>query len=69
MKKKYSKLEFVKQNSLIDPGAAMISGLSSSFHKSALIDFLNSSQIDRIENEIILHGRRMREVLIECKHI
>lgn len=51
MKKNYSRREFVRQNTIVALGAA---ALPYGFN----IQNTNSSKIERIDNEIILHGRK-----------
>ncbi len=58
MKKNYSRREFVKQNALITLGAAIPYSLGTSYYEKLLGKPGKLLQIDRIENEIILHGRR-----------
>jgi hypothetical protein len=65
MKRKYSRRDFVKQNSVIGLGAAMQFGLSSSFYEKFIGGGGNPAHIDRIENEIILHGRRNNQAWFE----
>ena len=65
MKKKYSRREFVKQNSVIGLGAAMPFGLTSSFFDRLLKGIGEPSQKYRIENEIILHGRKNNQAWFE----
>ena len=65
MKKKYSRREFVKQNSMIGLGAAMSFSLTSSISGRFSGGVGNPSQIERIENEIILHGRKNNQSWFE----
>jgi len=65
MKKKYSRREFVKRNSLIGLGSAVPFGLTSSIYDSLSGGTGKSAQIDRSENEIILHGRRNNQAWFE----
>lgn len=63
--KHYSRREFVKQNSAVAFGAAMSFSLASTFHEQPTFSSRNTSQIDRIENEIILHGRKNNQAWFE----
>lgn len=65
MKRKYSRREFVKQNSMIGLGAVMPFGINSSFLESLPKSENYASYIDRIDNEIILHGRRNNQAWFE----
>ena len=57
MKQKYSRRKFIKQNTLIALGAALPVGLHTSFYNK-IRKTVNQTGIEKIENEIILHGRR-----------
>ncbi len=65
MKKIHSRREFVKRNSMIALGAAMPFGLTTSFSDRLTKENDNTLHIKRIENEIILHGRKNNQAWFE----
>jgi hypothetical protein len=66
MKKDYSRRKFVKHSSAIVLGVTALSGLSSfSLIDKTILSSANHSDIERIVNEIILHGRRNNQAWFE----
>lgn len=66
MEKDYSRRKFIKQSSAIALGATALSGLSSfSLFDKTILSSGNHSDIERIVNEIILHGRRNNQAWFE----
>jgi hypothetical protein len=65
MKKNYSRRDFVRQSSLLGLGAAIPSDFVTSFYKGTDRGIGDPSHIERIENEIILYGRKNNQAWFE----
>jgi len=62
---KFSRREFVKKNSLFGLSTLMPFGLNASIYTKVSGNTNNPSKIDRITNEIILHGRKNNQAWFE----